>query len=202
MAFPYYSSTQLNFIYNELTNNGHRPHPKIKFTPEEDERLKMIVEQFGEGDWVLVSQHMGNRNPRQCKERWQNYLSPKVCKDPWSPEEDAQLIKLHSELGSKWVKISRFFKNRTDNNIKNRWLVLQRQKKNMEMSKEYNETIKEQPETPKYVERTHETKHERKKPNNPLADNMFNFDHDNEVDLWSDMMSGLAMQTDIYEAWM
>lgn len=112
--------------------NGKKPHPKSKFTPEEDEKLRSIVNEIGEKDWVAVSSKMGSRNTRQCKERWFNYLSPNVKTLPWTPEEDEQLKELHKEYGSKWVKISHFFPSRTDTNIKSRWMVLQRLQKTLE----------------------------------------------------------------------
>ena len=116
----------------QLILNGRKPHPKSKFTPAEDEKLRSIVQEVGEKSWDIVSKRMGTRNQRQCKERWFNYLSPNVKSLPWTIEEDQKLEQLHNELGAKWVKISQFFPSRTDTNIKNRWMVLQRQKKRLE----------------------------------------------------------------------
>lgn len=110
------------------TNKTGKPHPKVKFSPEEDFRLRAIIMRFGDHDWNLISSLMKDRNPRQCRERWLKYLAPNVRFEPWSPEEDHQLERLVHDFGQKWVKISRFFRNRTDINVKNRWLVLQRQK--------------------------------------------------------------------------
>ena len=115
-----------------LILNGRKPHPKSKFTPAEDEKLRLIVQEVGEKSWDIVSKRMGTRNQRQCKERWFNYLSPNVKFLPWTFEEDQKLERLHSEYGAKWVKIAQFFPSRTDTNIKNRWMVLQRQKKRLE----------------------------------------------------------------------
>ncbi|OHS94870.1 hypothetical protein TRFO_10793 [Tritrichomonas foetus] len=105
-----------------------KPHPKVKFSPEEDFHLRAIILRFGDHDWNLIASLMKDRNPRQCRERWLKYLAPNVRFEPWSPEEDKQLERLVHDFGQKWVKISRFFRNRTDINVKNRWLVLQRQK--------------------------------------------------------------------------
>ncbi|OHS98154.1 Myb-like DNA-binding domain containing protein [Tritrichomonas foetus] len=103
-----------------------RPHPKIKFTKDEDERLRSIVTQLGEQDWDTIADHMPGRNQRQCRERWLNYLSPNVNREPWSAEEDALLIEKHNELGSRWVRIAKYFVGRSDTSVKNRWMVLQR----------------------------------------------------------------------------
>ncbi|OHT09294.1 Myb-like DNA-binding domain containing protein [Tritrichomonas foetus] len=106
-----------------------KPHPKSKFTLIEDQRLRNLVHEYGESNWRIISENMGNRSVRQCKERWTNYLSPNISNDPWSKEEDDLLEQKYIELGPKWVKISQFFPKRTDSNVKNRWLVLSRRLK-------------------------------------------------------------------------
>ncbi|OHT08912.1 Myb-like DNA-binding domain containing protein [Tritrichomonas foetus] len=109
------------------SGKGHsRSRQKMKFTLEEDERLKKIVRRYGSDDWELICEHMPGRNPRQCKERYLNYLAPNVNYNPWSETEDKLLIKKRRELGPKWVKISKFFKGRSDTQIKNRFMVLTR----------------------------------------------------------------------------
>ena len=100
--------------------------PHAKFSIEDDEALRRLVEEFGENNWTMIVERMPGRNVRQCKERWMNYLSPNLNRSPWTPEEDALLIKKQKELGSKWVKISQFFQNRTDAMVKNRFQVLRR----------------------------------------------------------------------------
>jgi hypothetical protein len=97
---------------------------KRKFSTEEDERLTQIVQQFGESNWKQVASKLGTRNFRQCRERWKNYLSPTICKDPWAPEEDRLLQEKYNELGSQWCVIAKFFPSRTDVSLKNRWVVL------------------------------------------------------------------------------
>jgi hypothetical protein len=51
---------------------------KSRFTQLEDSYLKTLVEKHGIKDWSLISSLMTKRNPRQCKERWKNYISPRV----------------------------------------------------------------------------------------------------------------------------
>ena len=104
-----------------------RVHPKSKFSTEEDALLTQLVSQYGENDFDRIAKYMPNRNSRQCKDRWINYLSPAVCRTPWSEEEDAQLYQLFNTLGPKWVKIAKEL-GRTDTNVKNRYLVLERHK--------------------------------------------------------------------------
>lgn len=105
-----------------------KPHPKLMFTVEEDRRLRYLV-QFGNiTSWEVLARHMPGRNARQCKDRWCYYLSPDIKNTPWTDEEDRLLIEKRKELGPKWVRISKFFPNRTDVNIKNRWSVLERRR--------------------------------------------------------------------------
>lgn len=106
-----------------------RSLPKQKFNEEDDERLKAIIKDLGTKSWADVSKAMGNRNPRQCKERWENYLNPHINNDPWTKEEDDLLILKQKEIGSRWVTISHFFNRRTDAAVKNRWQMLARRQK-------------------------------------------------------------------------
>lgn len=101
---------------------------KIKFTPEEDEKLLMAVEKYGVKDWNKISSEMGTRNSRQCRERWQNYVNPLLRNDPYTVEEDILLETKFFEYGSKWNKIAKFFKNRSSNSLRNRWTIITRRK--------------------------------------------------------------------------
>ena len=122
---------------------------KNKFTPEEDKRLEELVEEFGENSWEEITEQMEGRNVRQCKDRWTRYLSPNVNKSKWTPEEEKLLIKLVKDLNFRWVQISKHFKGRTDNQIKNKWNIL---KKHVHITKKpksrqvYQKTVKVYPE--------------------------------------------------------
>ena len=128
---PMQVPTMMRFV-NPMASapqSSNKIHSKRKFSPEEDERLTKIVSELGDSNWKRISELMGTRNYRQCRERWVNYLSPNVCRDPWTPEEDNLLVQKFKELGSQWSTISKFFKNRTDVNVKNRWVVISKQSK-------------------------------------------------------------------------
>ena len=100
---------------------------KKKFTREEDNKLRKYVNEVGEDKWEEIANLMGNRNARQCHDRWKYYLSPKVNNEPFTKEEDELLIKLVSKYGGMWVQISKKFKNRSDIQMKNRWNILKKQ---------------------------------------------------------------------------
>ena len=94
------------------------------FSPEEDERLKELVSQFGEKNWKNIARQMPNRTTRQCRERYKNYLSPHLSNAVWTEEEDALLREKYAEIGPKWATIACFFHGRSDVNVKNHWTTL------------------------------------------------------------------------------
>jgi hypothetical protein len=71
--------------------------------------------------WSGVAKHLPGRSARQCRERWNNYLSPSVRLDPWTDAEDRLLIDRVNELNFSWSLIAQSFNGRSDNDIKNRW---------------------------------------------------------------------------------
>lgn len=101
---------------------------KIKFTPEEDEKLKKLIKQLGTRDWEVISIEMKTRTSRQCRDRWNNYLCPNLNNEPFSEEEDNLLLKLFEKYGPKWKKIGSYFDKRSTNKLRGRFAALQRKK--------------------------------------------------------------------------
>jgi hypothetical protein len=99
---------------------------KCKFTPEEDLRLRDVIDRCGSKDWSIVACHMYPRNARQCRERWTNYINPAIQNIPWTPEEEALLEQKFTEFGTRWQIIAAFFPKRSKNHIKNHWLSRQK----------------------------------------------------------------------------
>ena len=93
---------------------------RVKFTEEEDRKLRELFEQYGE-DWSAIASEMSGRCIRQCKERWYEYLNPSIIKRDWTPNEDSLLIQKVSEYGRKWIRIQPFFPGRTSTSLKNRF---------------------------------------------------------------------------------
>jgi hypothetical protein len=110
----------------EEVRPAKRANAKLKFMPEEDERLTELVEELGTKRWIEVSAKLKTRNPRQCRERYNNYLNPNLRHGLWTPEEDALLKRKVAELGAGWNKIGKFFVRRSDNALRNRWMMLAR----------------------------------------------------------------------------
>jgi hypothetical protein len=102
---------------------------KTKFTGDEDAMLSHLVSVFGTDAWKKISRLMGTRNPRQCRERYNNYLNPNLNQSSWMPDEDELLMAQFEEHGPKWNTIAKSFTNRSDMSLRNRWHQLDRRMK-------------------------------------------------------------------------
>ena len=142
----YINSQQFNLIQQQQNQfhpgiietspeNKESTRLKIRFTKEEDEKLKKLVDEElakkKKVNWFYVSKNMGNRTSRQCRERYNNYIRDSEHKyyGKWSPEEDKLLLSKYAEYGPQWCIISKFFGNRSNINVKNRFASLQRKRK-------------------------------------------------------------------------
>lgn len=110
---------------NWRVKKNKRGNGKVKFTPKEDQKLLELVGEYGE-DWEIICTFMPGRNTRQVRERWSNYVSPTINREPFTEEEDALLLDKVSEYGSKWVMLTQFFNKRTDSALKNRYQLIER----------------------------------------------------------------------------
>uniref|UniRef100_A0A803VA20 MYB proto-oncogene like 1 n=1 Tax=Ficedula albicollis TaxID=59894 RepID=A0A803VA20_FICAL len=75
-----------------LPKTGKRHLGKTRWTREEDEKLKKLVEQNGTEDWKVIANFLPNRTDVQCQHRWQKVLNPELIKGPWTKEEDQRVI--------------------------------------------------------------------------------------------------------------
>ena len=92
---------------------------RVRFTKEEDELLKQLVNNQSQPNWNEISRYMKSRTARQCRERYNNYLRPNLVNGPWTQEEDELLIELYEKYGPKWSFISQSFNSRSPVNLKN-----------------------------------------------------------------------------------
>jgi hypothetical protein len=102
-----------------------RPGPgrfKCKFAPCEDIRLAEVVRHHGCKSWAVIARQMPGRNPRQCRERWMNYINPSLEHSPMTAEEERLLEEKCREYGPRWQIIVSFFPGRGKNFLKNHWI--------------------------------------------------------------------------------
>jgi hypothetical protein len=94
---------------------------KVKFEAHEDNRLSEAVRVLGTNDWWLVASAVPNRTARQCRERWCNYLNPKLISHAWTEAEDRLLFEKVDQMGCRWGAIINFFDGRSKNSLRNRY---------------------------------------------------------------------------------
>lgn len=95
----------------------------------EDRILSELVSVFGNKkvDWQAIGRSMG-RTPRQCRDRYKNYLSCELERRGWTREEDELLRERVGEMGCHWARMTDYFPGRSDVSLKNRWRLLSHRK--------------------------------------------------------------------------
>ncbi|XP_034555488.1 transcriptional activator Myb isoform X2 [Notolabrus celidotus] len=105
-----------------MAKAGKRHLGKTRWTREEDEKLKKLVELNGSEDWKLIASLLTNRTDVQCQHRWQKVLNPELIKGPWTKEEDQRVIELVQKYGAKrWSVIAKHLKGRIGKQCRERW---------------------------------------------------------------------------------
>ncbi|XP_034018386.1 transcriptional activator Myb isoform X3 [Thalassophryne amazonica] len=105
-----------------INKAGKRHLGKTRWTREEDEKLKKLVEVHGSEDWKVIASLLSNRTDVQCQHRWQKVLNPELIKGPWTKEEDQRVIELVQKYGAKrWSVIAKHLKGRIGKQCRERW---------------------------------------------------------------------------------
>lgn len=114
---------------------------KSYFTQDDDIKLLSLVNQYGRRDWNIISSLMENKNRRQCKDRWRNYLDPSLNKAPFTDAENDLILRKVDEIGFRWKEISKYFINRTEAMVRNQFQNLSRMNGNQTKSAEKSDEI-------------------------------------------------------------
>lgn len=98
-----------------------------KWTEEEDDVLRQLIEDHGTGDWDLKARHFQGRTGKSLKHRY-SCVNPGMLyfDDKWTEDEDKLLRKLVATKGADlWDQKATQFPNRTASGIAKRWKRLQ-----------------------------------------------------------------------------
>lgn len=133
---PHFFSSLEQNSHNKINNKKLR----VLFSKEEDEKIKFLVDIYGTKQWGIISSFLNGRTPKQCRDRYKNYLEPGFFSGQWTNEEDNLLKKLYEQNGPKWSILSKSFIDRSPGAIKNRWkYFLCRQKSDSSANDNSNE---------------------------------------------------------------
>ena len=102
---------------------------RMKFTDYEDRCLRYLVQHYGTKDWSIISKIIKTKTSRECKDRWEGFLNPKLTNRSWTLDEDMLLARKYGEIGPKWKIISSFFIGRSVSSVRNRWNYLMKDTK-------------------------------------------------------------------------
>lgn len=73
-------------------------------------------------DWEAIQSSLPKRRTiARIKQFWQNSIHPTLNRGSWTPTETQCLIKLVSDHGKDWEKISKQIKTRSEDQCRNKW---------------------------------------------------------------------------------
>lgn len=113
-------SSDSKITYSPINTN----HKRKYFSKTDDQLLTKAVIKKKKVSWNEVARYVPGKTPKQCRDRWTNYLQPSLSFDPWTDSDDQLLVSLVNKYGTHWSKMRLYFKNRSTNAIKNRWRFL------------------------------------------------------------------------------
>ncbi|CAD8180220.1 unnamed protein product [Paramecium octaurelia] len=110
--------SQCSQKYRKLQDQEKRT--KRKWSPSEDQILREAYKEFGR-QWIKISQKLPGRTSKQVRDRYVNQIDPTITHDEWSAEEDKIILEEYNKGGAKWAIIAKMLRNRSENQVKNRF---------------------------------------------------------------------------------
>ncbi|OHT15944.1 hypothetical protein TRFO_13624 [Tritrichomonas foetus] len=119
-----------------MTQVSNKKITRKHFTREEDDALKKAVYEIGDLNWKVIAKKVKNRDAKQCKDRWTNYLSPDISKRQWTALDEQILVENVFIHGKRWKALCPLLGGRSEIELKNRYYLIERRlKKKQEKSK-------------------------------------------------------------------
>lgn len=115
---------QLETAANMLERTTKRKVPvrRVRWTSDEDDKLRKLVKKYNGRQWKMVAQGIGKRSAAQCRQRWAGLCCPNKTKRAWTKDEDAKLHKYVKAHGaSNWSKVAIMLKSRNAKQCRERW---------------------------------------------------------------------------------
>nr|QYA18340.1 pre-mRNA-splicing factor [Clandestinovirus] len=113
---------------------GNKPAHRGTWNPTTDNLLITAMDKWGRLKdkvrrfWHLIASCVPPMCSKQCRERWNNQLDPKLDKSEWTKEDEARLFQLVDEFGHSWSLIQRnYYPTRSSNFVKNQYYRIIRQ---------------------------------------------------------------------------
>jgi myb proto-oncogene protein len=94
---------------------------KGAWEPAEDKKILDAIKVHGKKWNKIAAAAFTDRNAKQIRDRYINYLDPEIVKDKFTPDEDLLILDLHNKHGNKWSFIRQFIPHRSSDMIKNRY---------------------------------------------------------------------------------
>lgn len=86
---------------------------------EEEQRLVDFIKAQGPSSWKKCAAVVGTRTAKQCKEKWNTSINPRITKGFWSRREQLQIFTLMRGGELSWTRIQAALPSRTNVTIRN-----------------------------------------------------------------------------------
>lgn len=80
------TSTQSSNTSTNAATSVRRNFKPGRWLKEDDERLRKLVNLYGDSSWSEISKFFQDRTDVQCQQRWDKVVNPELVKGPWTKE--------------------------------------------------------------------------------------------------------------------